>query len=100
MKGQETKYGLHIQTFPHPAHEFTSLALENGNPIRTGNKETTLEFKVQNRDENVFGVVFRILTDQNKTIDLMYSVADNDARFPNLIINNNVYPLGKGKCHI
>ena len=95
MKGQETKYGLHIQTFPHPAHEFTSLALENGNPIRTGNKETTLEFKVWNRDENVFGVVFRILTDQNKTIDLMYSVADNDARFPNLIINNNVYPLGK-----
>lgn len=95
MKGQETKYGLHIQTFPHPAHEFTSLSLEDGAPIRTGNKETTLEFKVWNRDENVFGVVFRIFTDQNKTLDLMYSVADNDSRFPNLIVNNKVYPLSK-----
>ena len=27
--------------------------------------------------------------------DLMYSVADNDSRFPNLIIDNKVYPLSK-----
>ena len=96
LRGQETtKYGLHIQTFPRPSNEFTSLALENGSPIRAGNKETILECRLWNREENVFGVVFRIFTDQNKTIDLMYSVADNDTRFPNLIVDNEIYPLSK-----
>lgn len=95
MKGQSTEYGLHIQTWPRPSDEFTSLALEDGNPIWTGSKALTLDFKVWNRNENVFGVVFRIITDQNKTIDLMYGVADNDKRYPNLIINNKVYPLSR-----
>ncbi len=95
LKGQETNYGLHIQTFPHPSTEFTSLALENGEPVKTGNRQTTLECRLWNRSENVFGVVFRIFTDRNKTIDLMYSVAENDSRFPNLIVDNKVYPLSK-----
>lgn len=95
MKGQETNYGLHIQSFPHPANEFTSLALENGEPVRIGDRKTTLECRLWNRSENVFGVVFRIFTDRNKTIDLMYCVADNDARFPQLMVDNKVYPLSK-----
>ncbi len=93
LMGQDTEYGLHIQTWPHPTAAFTSLALEDGEPIKAGSKETTLGFRLWNREENVFGVVFRIITDANKTIDLMYSVAENDRRFPNLIINNKVYPL-------
>lgn len=93
VSGRDTEYGLHIQTWPHPSSEFTSLALENGEPIKTGNKETTMDFKLWNRNENVFGVVFRIITDQNKTLDLMYSVDENDKRFANLILNNKVYPL-------
>lgn len=93
LSGRDTEYGLHIQTWPHPSSEFTSLALENGEPIKAGNKETTMDFKLWNRNENVFGVVFRIITDQNKTLDLMYSVDENDKRFANLILNNKVYPL-------
>lgn len=93
MMGQETEYGLHIQTWPHSSSDFTSLALENGEPIKADSKETSLAFRLWNREENIFGVVFRIITDDNNTIDLMYSVTENDRRFPNLIINNKVYPL-------
>ena len=95
MMSQATEYGLHMQSWPNPTSEFTSIALEGGNSIKIDNDKTTLKFKLLNRDEFLFGVIFRIVTDQNKNIDLMYSVDESDVPFPNLIIGDVVYPISK-----
>lgn len=93
LAAQSTDYGLHIQTFPHPSSEFTGLALEGGEPIRISGKPATMSFKLWNREENVFGAVFRIVTDRNRNIDLMYGVSENDRRFPYLVVGKQTHPL-------
>lgn len=92
---ETTDYGLYIRTFPHPASEFTGLALEEGKPIRISRKPMSLSFRLWNREEMVFGAVFRIITDKNRTIDLMYTVSENDTRFPQLVICGRPYTLSR-----
>lgn len=95
LSGHQAEYGIHLQTWPHPATEFTSISLEDGKAIHIDKSPTRLSFRIWNREESLFGSVFRIVTDRGKTIDLMYGVADNDKRFPNLIIDNTVYQLSQ-----
>ena len=90
---QDLEYGLYIQTFPHPATTFTSVALDNGGQIPSKGKPLSLDFDLYLRNDNVFGTVFRIITDDNQNIDLMYSVGEGDNRFPILVIGDNVHPL-------
>lgn len=82
---QLPEYGLHIQSYPLQNSEFTSMALEDGKPIDTKGEKVTLNFNLWIRPDNVFGTVFRIITNDNKNIDLMYSVGENDRRFPILV---------------
>lgn len=100
IHAQHPDYGLHIQTYPLSKSAFTSMALNNGEPIEIKGKEITLNFSLQNRKDNVFGTVFRIITDNNQNIDLMYSVSQNDKRFPILVTKDVVHPIQKEiKCN-
>ena len=92
---QSSKYGLHIQSYPLQNSEFTSMALEDGKPIDTKGEKITLNFNLWIRPDNVFGTVFRIITNNNKNIDLMYSVSENDRRFPILVTGDVVHPIPK-----
>lgn len=93
--GQLPEYGLHIQSYPLQNSEFTSMTLEDGKYIETKGEKITLSFDLWVRPDNVFGTVFRIITDNNKNIDLMYSVSDNNRRFPILVIGDAVHPIQK-----
>ena len=55
--------------------------------------ETTLSFEMYTRQENPFGVVFRILTDSNKNIDLYYTANEHLKRYPIFVVGENIYPL-------
>lgn len=92
---QLPEYGLHIQSYPLQGSEFTSMVLEDGKHIETKGEKITLSFNLWVRSDNVFGTVFRIITDNNKNIDLMYSVSDNDKRFPILVTGDAVHPIQK-----
>ncbi|MCU6167877.1 hypothetical protein KWH76_24025, partial [Enterobacter roggenkampii] len=65
-------YGLYIKSFPFNDQEKTSLILENNQPIRLHN-ETTMTFDMSVRKDNVFGVVFRMITDKKENIDLLFT---------------------------
>lgn len=100
IHAQHSDYGLHIQTYPLPKSAFTSMALNNGEPIEMKGKEITFNFNLLNRKDNVFGTVFRIITDNGQNIDLMYSVSQNDKRFPILVTKDIVHPIQKEvKCN-
>lgn len=92
---QLPEYGLHIQSYPLQNSEFTSMVLEDGKPIETKGDKITLSFNLWVRPDNVFGTVFRIITENNKNVDLMYSVSENDRRFPILVTGDAVYPIQK-----
>ena len=69
------------------------MALDNGDAIETEGEKITLDFKLWVRKDNVFGTVFRIITNDKKNIDLMYSVSENDKRFPILVTGEAVHPI-------
>lgn len=92
---QYPEYGLHIQSFPINASKYTSMVLDNGEAIETEGEKITLDFKLWVRKDNVFGTVFRIITNDKKNIDLMYSVSENDRRFPILVTGESVHPIQK-----
>lgn len=87
-------YGLYIKAFPFSDHEKTSLVLENNQPL-TLNKETTMSFEMSVRKENVFGVVFRMITNKKENIDFLFTVGENDKRYPMLVINESVYMINQ-----
>lgn len=92
---QHPDYGLYIQTYPLPKSAFTSVTLDNGDPINTEREKITLSFSLLNRKDNVFGTVFRMIADNGQNIDLMYSVSQNDKRFPILVTGDVVHPIQK-----
>ena len=80
-------YGLHIVSYPAHAHEFTGLALEDGKEIPVRGKTLEMSFDLYNRPENVFGCIFRIITDKGENVDLMYTAGLDDSREPILVIS-------------
>lgn len=96
-KAQDSEYGIYIQSYPKPTSDFTSLVLDNGNPIDITKEKLTLSFKIWNRKENAFGTVLRIITNQGKNIDVMYSVHENETekRYPMLVIGDEVHTISQ-----
>jgi len=90
-----SEYGLHIRSYPLPVPRFTSMALEDGMPIKTEGKQLDLNFDLWVRGDNVFGTVFRVITNDNENIDLMYSVSENDIRLPFLLVGEEVFLIQK-----
>ena len=84
-------YGLHIVTYPALHNEMTGLALEGGKPIPVKGKTLEMEFDLYNRPDNVFGCVFRIITDKGENVDLMYTADLRDERKPILVTGDQVH---------
>ncbi|GHU70605.1 hypothetical protein FACS189413_11170 [Bacteroidia bacterium] len=74
-----------VQAMPSPDAQKTSLILENNSPVVLG-KETSVSFQMLVRDEYMFGLVVRMVTNQNENIDLMLTVTET-FRHPILVIN-------------
>lgn len=89
-RGAEFDYGLSVTTFPSPREEFTSLSLDGGNPIALHGKPLTLEFDLLNRPDNVFGTIFRLITDKGDNIDLMYTIDKQDRHNPMIVTGEQV----------
>jgi DNA-binding transcriptional activator of the SARP family len=83
-------YGLYIKAFPSNDQEKTTLVLENNLPLKLG-RETTMAFDLNVRKDNVFGFIFRMITDKKENIDLVFTVGENDKRYPMLVVNESVY---------
>jgi DNA-binding SARP family transcriptional activator len=94
-QAEDVNYGLFVKSFPFSDHEKTSLALENGNPLKL-ERETTMSFDMFLRKDNAFGVVFRIITDTKRSIDMMFTVAnDGYTRYPMLVVDGVAYNLDR-----
>ena len=87
---ENIEHGLFIKSFPAKDDEKTSLVLENNKPIKL-KKETTLSFDILFRKENPFGMIFRIITNQNENIDLYITAGDDGLHYPMLLINESIY---------
>ena len=90
----ELDYGLHIVSYPAHAHEFTGLALEDGKAIPVRGKKLDLSFDLYNRSDNVFGCIFRIITDKGENVDLMYTADLDDSKEPILVTGEQVHQIG------
>ena len=95
IHGQGLEYGLGIVTYPSPGEEFTGLALDGGKPIQLKKKVFGMEFDLRNRNENVFGCIFRIITDKGDNIDLMYTADLDGYRHPILVTGPQVQNIRK-----
>lgn len=84
------EYGLKIVTYPSPGEEFTGVALDNGKLIPSKNSTITMNFEMLNRRDNVFGCIFRIISDKGHNIDLMYTADRKDNRYPILVCDDKV----------
>ncbi len=89
------EYGLNIMTYPVTTAK-TSLSLDDGKPIVNKGRTLKMDFVMRNRPENVFGCIFRIITDNGENIDLMYTVGENDYRHPILVTSSQVYNIESG----
>lgn len=89
---ENSEYGLYIKAFPFNDQEKTSLVLENSQPLKL-HKEMTMSFDIYVRKENVFGLVFRILTNKKDNIDMIFTVGENDKRYPMLVTNESAHLL-------
>lgn len=92
--GNLVDYGLFIQSYPSEKSEFSSLVLEDGQPLDMG-EEFVVSFDMNIREDNIFGLVFRILTSENENIDLIFTPGEENKRFPMLVVNETTHPLPK-----
>ena len=84
-------YGLHIVTYPAHTHEFSGLALDDGKAIPVKGKTLEMSFALYNRPDNVFGSIFRIITDKGENVDLMYTADLQDVRKLILVTGDQVH---------
>lgn len=95
VQAQDLDYGLHIISYPSPATDFTSLALNDGLPLPTGGKPVTMEFQLCTRGTSLFGGVFRILTEKGFNIDLVYSFLSEGGYCVNLVNGDAVTQIAR-----
>ena len=91
IQAAELDYGLHIVSYPAHSDEFTGLALEDGKAIPVKGKTLEMSFNLFNRPDNVFGCIFRIITDKGDNVDLMYTADLQDARKLILVTGDQVH---------
>jgi len=93
----DSDYGLFIKSAPNENSQKTSLVLESGSSIKL-KKETTISFDMFIREDYVFGIVSRIVTNKNENIDFLITI--NDAKYhPLLIVNETAYTLPVDLIH-
>ena len=88
---EKEDYGLFIKSAPYINTQRTGLVLENDSPIKLKN-ETTISFDMFIREDYVYGIVFRILTNKEENIDFILTVNDTK-RHPLLVVKETAYTL-------
>lgn len=88
----DDSYGLYIKSFPFNDSQKTSLVLENNDYFKI-NKDFSISFDINVRPENVFGIIGRIISDKGDNIDLVFTVGDDDKRYPMLVVNESVHMI-------
>ena len=63
--------GLRIRTYPYTPTEFTSVLLDNGEPIDLNGKEFRIEMDVWAYNDNPLGALCRIITDKGNNVVLV-----------------------------
>ncbi|WP_177181040.1 AfsR/SARP family transcriptional regulator [Parapedobacter koreensis] len=91
---KEIDYGLYIKSYPEIDSKKTSLVLNANDPISLG-RELRLSFDMFVRKDNAFGVVFRLITDNDDHIDLLFTAGQNNERYPILVVNEEVHPVSR-----
>ena len=94
VKAAGLDYGLHVVTYPANGDEFTSMILEDGKAIPVKGQTLEMSFDLFNRPENVFGCIFRIITDKGENVDLMYTADLQDVRRLILVTGEQVHFVG------
>lgn len=87
---EEYEYGLRIVTYPSAPEKFTSLSLDEGKLIPAKKSQFRMAFEMMNRHDNVFGCIFRLITDDGYNVDLMYTADKEDRRYPILVCGSEV----------
>lgn len=90
---EEYEYGLHFETYPQPNSQYTGLVLENGKLFRSKGV-FRMEFDLSNKKTNLFGTVFRIITDRGDNIDFMFTKSRAAISSPILVTGEQVTELG------
>ncbi|MDD6364510.1 MAG: hypothetical protein PUA47_04075 [Bacteroidales bacterium] len=93
---EKYEYGLKITTYPSPSKDLTGLLLEGGKGLDAKGDEFRMEFDLYNRNDNVFGTIFRIITDKGDNIDLMYNIDMDNIHYPILVTGEYVHDLRVG----
>lgn len=91
--GNEPDTGLKFNAHTHLAENRTSLVLDAGKGIAL-EQELAISFDMLVRKENsYFGFIFRIITDTDQNIDLIFSLDKQYKPFPEFIVGDNTYPV-------
>lgn len=85
------EYGLRIKSYPLSKSELTSFDLDCGVPFSTGGRNFKLSFSLKTRPENVFGTIFRIITEKGDNIDLMYTIDRKGEHYPMLVTGEQIW---------
>ncbi|MCM1293779.1 MAG: hypothetical protein NC230_09415, partial [Bacteroides sp.] len=85
------EYGVYIKTYPEIKKNYTQLILDNGEFIDLNGGAITLDFSVYLRNNNPFGQVVRILSDNALTIDVIYTAGTPGTNKPAIVIDGNMY---------
>ncbi len=91
-KNDGRQYGLRFETYPLTGSRRTSVVLENDLPIEIG-EVLAMSFHLYTRPDNVFGYIFRMIIDDQRNVDFLYSVGRDDNRYPALAIRDSLYAL-------
>ncbi len=78
-------YGIRIQSVPFDHSEYTSILLDNGEPIATRDRDIRIDMDIWAYPENALGSVCKIVADNGSSIDLLYTVGEKYQRFPMLL---------------
>lgn len=93
INGEDLNTGLSLNAHTHLAEKRTSFKLDEGKGLQL-NQELTMSFDMLVRDENsYFGFIFRVITDTNQNMDLIFSLDKQYKPFPELIVGDNTYPI-------
>lgn len=92
MYADNLSSGLFFQSHSFPGQERTGLTLNNDRSFELPD-EATISFDMLVRPEIIFGYVTRIITDTNHNIDLVFSVSEQDVRYPSLVVGDAIFPV-------
>lgn len=86
---EEVNYGLFLHSYPANNADWSELEIEEGKSFNL-KTQFSIQFDIYVRDECPFGYIFRAY-DKTESIDLFFTVGDNDERYPAIKLQDSIY---------